>query len=257
MSLPPFDGTGWIVGMPGLPGGVPLGTLTGPSAAVVGVPATFNLTTDAPQSTADVWLAPNNWTMSQTGDFDGTKWTVAGSFATAGPIQVQAFLNSAPGVRSNTIAVAVTEPLTIVATTDRPDGTLPVGSPAFTVTVTASADPPSPVALFFTVNGGAAVESGDMYGESATVFSGGIGTGAGVVGDVYDAWATTPGAADSNHVTVTVVAPAADPSMGWTKAELIEFAADHEPPIDVPASGTKAEILAAILAYIQSHPEEN
>jgi hypothetical protein len=46
------------------------------------------------------------------------------------------------------------------------------------------------------------------------------------------------------------------PTMGWTKAELVQFAADHEPPIPVP-DGTKAEILAAILAYIDAHPEEN
>lgn len=56
------------------------------------------------------------------------------------------------------------------------------------------------------------------------------------------------------HVTLAGVGT---PTMGWTKAELIQFAEDHDPPITVPTSGTKAEILAAILAYIEAHPEEN
>lgn len=62
---------------------------------------------------------------------------------------------------------------------------------------------------------------------------------------------------ESNVLTFTWTGAVADPNLGWTKQELLDFAAEHEPPITVPTSGTKAEILAAILAYIEAHPEEN
>jgi hypothetical protein len=38
------------------------------------------------------------------------------------------------------------------------------------------------------------------------------------------------------------------PSMDWTKAELTEFAEEHDPPITIPSGSNKAEILALIQA---------
>jgi len=47
-----------------------------------------------------------------------------------------------------------------------------------------------------------------------------------------------------------------DTLSGWTKAELTEFAAAHEPPIEIPSGATKAQIIALILAAIQADPNE-
>jgi hypothetical protein len=74
---------------------------------------------------------------------------------------------------------------------------------------------------------------------------------------VFNAVRTSDTAQGTASAPVIFAGVVGDPNMGWTKAELIQFAADHEPPIPVPLSGTKAEILAAILAYIAAHPEEN
>jgi len=42
---------------------------------------------------------------------------------------------------------------------------------------------------------------------------------------------------------------------GWTKAELIQFAEDHDPPIAIPSGSNKTQIIALILAALES--EEN
>jgi hypothetical protein len=52
-------------------------------------------------------------------------------------------------------------------------------------------------------------------------------------------------------VTVTGVTPTAEDLNGWTKAELTQFAENHEPPIEVPSGSTKAQIIALILAALQ------
>jgi hypothetical protein len=52
-------------------------------------------------------------------------------------------------------------------------------------------------------------------------------------------------------------APALDAGAlsGWTVAELRQFAEDHDPPITVPSGANKSQIIALILAALES--EEN
>jgi hypothetical protein len=61
-------------------------------------------------------------------------------------------------------------------------------------------------------------------------------------------------AATSNTVSVTYVA--GEILEGWTVVELKQFAADHEPPIPIPSTANKAEIIAIILAFINAGDEE-
>jgi hypothetical protein len=129
MSLPPFDGTGWIAGMPGLPGG---------------------------GASVDIIVAPGS---------------------------VQTVASTDPNV--------IASPLT-----------------AWTV------------------------------GQSATFSDGAFywnGTG----------W-------------VAGAAPALDEDTlsGWTKAELTQFAEDHEPPIPIPTGSTKPQIIALILAALADEESE-
>lgn len=66
------------------------------------------------------------------------------------------------------------------------------------------------------------------------------------------------GSQTSNVLQFTWTAePAPDDLAGWTKAELLAFAADHEPPIEVPSGATKAQIIALILAALTDPDEEN
>jgi len=46
-----------------------------------------------------------------------------------------------------------------------------------------------------------------------------------------------------------------DALSGWTVAELKQFAEDHDPPIPIPSGATKPQIIALILAALES--EEN
>jgi hypothetical protein len=43
---------------------------------------------------------------------------------------------------------------------------------------------------------------------------------------------------------------------GWTKAELTQFAEDHEPPIPIPSGSTKPQIIALILAALADEESE-
>ena len=142
MALPPFDGTGWITGMPGLPGAPVVIPATGANAGLPGA------------------------------------WTPAGATAPA--------------------SLAVLTPA-IVA---NPATAWTVGTHVITA-------------------------------DAAHVHWDGT------------AWAAGDGAALDE-----------DTLSGWTKAELTAFAADHEPPIEVPSGATKAQIIALILAAIQADPNE-
>jgi hypothetical protein len=148
MSLPPFDGTGWIIGMPGLPGG-------------------------------------------------------------------------------GTTPPALT--LTLTAEPANPAAGAPV-----VISVTASADPPDPVTLNYTLNGGAPVSGIALTETSPTTWSNSVDTTLLVPGSVYEVWATS-GAAESNHVTVTIAA---------TVGALTAFAEAHG--IDIPSGAKKAELLTLV-----------
>ena len=115
------------------------------------------------------------------------------------------------------------------------------------------------VELHMSVDGGAFSMAGMMSGPPGSTSVNGASTPGAAAGSTVAYKGVNPEntAVVSDVLTFTIIAASADPSMGWTKAELIQFAADHEPPIEIPSSGTKADILAAILAYIESHPEEN
>lgn len=61
----------------------------------------------------------------------------------------------------------------------------------------------------------------------------------------------------SNDLVIAVGPPiVADPNMGWTKDELIQFAADHNPPISIPSGWTKQQILDAILLALAHDDDE-
>jgi hypothetical protein len=84
-----------------------------------------------------------------------------------------------------------------------------------------------------------------------------------VVASPLTAWTTGQVATFSDgtfHWTGSawVAGPALDEEelSGWTKSELTQFAADHEPPIEIPSGATKAQIIALILAAIQADPNE-
>jgi hypothetical protein len=110
-------------------------------------------------------------------------------------------------VESNHVTVALTAALppvpVLTLTTDDADGRVMLGTPV-EVTVISDINPVSPVALHYSLNGGAQVDVGNMTEKSPTSWEDTADTSALIVGDEYELWATADGG-ESNHVTVTLV----------------------------------------------------
>ena len=106
--------------------------------------------------------------------------------------------------------------------------------------------------------GGASVQIIVTPGSVQTVPS----TDPNVIASPLTAWTTGQSATFSDGVFhwsgtgwVAGAALSAEVLGGWTVAELKQFAEDHDPPIAIPTGANKTQIIALILAALES--EEN
>ena len=229
-GVPPWDGTGFPFpfnsdGSPAWPGGSEPITVTPGSTQTV---ASTDPNVVAEPTTA--W-ADDEFATFTDGDFtwDGDSWE---PYVPAVPLALTVLISPDP------LAVDV-------------EGL---------ATITANVAPTAPPVVTYSINEGTtwAPVPNAVTEVSATEWTTVLPAGLQPTADNYLSVKAVADGVEGIDVITVVAGAAADPNMGWTVAELREFAADHNPPIDIPSSATtKAQILQVILAYLAGHPEEN
>ncbi len=266
MTLPPFDGTGWIAGMPGLPGGVTVPALFSeapvvdpPTTAVNGVTAVIDIALlAAPVGPVELWyqVRPRE-TWEKSGDMtmvDATHYTATHPITgtTAVVFQVRADGQVSSDAYIDTITSTVEYTLV-------PNPAPRSGTALLTMALNGAFGPLTvKQALNAEMSGWAdlAVTKVDdltytVSPDSALYF----GDGTEPITVYMTIFVPSSGITYNYQLPVAPEAPL--PTSGWTIGELRQFAADHEPPIDIPSSAhSKSEILAIILAYIAAHPAD-
>jgi hypothetical protein len=182
------------------------------STPTANIGETFDLTATAsrnPASQVELFRRVNNGSPTSLGAMAELTATTFEhpDFDTSGYADgdVLGFYVQADGETSNTVTVTLTLVAPVLTiSTDDPDNNVTVGDPV-TVMVTSDIDPVGPVELHYILNGGTQTDLGPMTEVTPLTWADGTDTDLIPVDSVYDLWATADGA-ESNHITVTIVA---------------------------------------------------